>query len=160
MRKHAIVPNHWIVPNTLVCACPALTTLQSVYLCLSTPNRVISEHPFSSPGLTHTIPKRYHLWRHFLISTKHGRIFSVPSSSFHWQIQWDEVARKYFYLLTLFLKKIHSALNSNQCQISSHSIVAEPSQLTQDYHITLQCSQHIIFACVASLLFTLIHRAE
>ena len=58
------------------------------------------------------------------------------------------------------LKQFHSALNSNQCQISSHSIVAEPSQLTQDYHITFQCSQHIIFACVASLLFTLIHRAE
>ena len=42
---------------------------------LPNPNHVLLEHPYSSPGLTYAIPRRYHQWIHFLISTKHGHIF-------------------------------------------------------------------------------------
>ena len=90
------------------------------------------------------------LWIHSLISTKHGHSLPVTStsSSFHWQ--------KYNGMR--LLKNKNTSISSH---FSGRSIVAEPTQLTQDCRITLQCLQHwSFFARVASLLFTLIHRSE
>ena len=82
--------------------------------------------------------QRYNLWIHVLISTKHGHIFQAPQA-----YSVDEYNGMRLFqntsTLTLLPKQFHSVLKSDQYQITIHSIIAEPSQQSQDCQITPQC---------------------
>ena len=68
---------HCIVQNTLFRACRTLLTAPNVPLRVSTPDRVLLKHPFSSPGLTHTIPKDT-IWGYMSSSQQNTGIFFKP----------------------------------------------------------------------------------